>query len=54
LNKKIGDKVEEGESLLTIHSNRQDVDDVVEKLDSSITIADHVVSPTLIHKIITE
>ncbi|MEZ2082979.1 hypothetical protein QUC81_13675, partial [Staphylococcus aureus] len=24
------------------------------KLDSSITIADHVVSPTLIHKIITE
>lgn len=54
LNKKIGDKVEEGESLLTIHSNRQDVDDVVKKLDSSITIADHVVSPTLIHKIITE
>ncbi|CDR62093.1 pyrimidine-nucleoside phosphorylase [Staphylococcus schweitzeri] len=54
LNKKIGDKVEEGESLLTIHSNRQDVDDVVKKLDSSITIADQVVSPTLIHKIITE
>lgn len=54
LNKKIGDKVEEGESLLTIHSNRQDVDDVVKKLDSSITIADHVVSPTLIHKIIIE
>ncbi|MDT3877584.1 pyrimidine-nucleoside phosphorylase [Staphylococcus aureus] len=54
LNKKIGDKVEEGESLLTIHSNRQDVDDVVKKLDSSISIADHVVSPTLIHKIITE
>lgn len=54
LNKKIGDKVEEGESLLTIHSNRQDVDDVVKKLDSSITIANHVVSPTLIHKIIIE
>ncbi|HHX2776188.1 TPA: pyrimidine-nucleoside phosphorylase [Staphylococcus aureus] len=54
LNKKICDKVEEGESLLTIHSNRQDVDDVVKKLDSSITIADHVVSPTLIHKIIIE
>ncbi|HHC6229348.1 TPA: pyrimidine-nucleoside phosphorylase [Staphylococcus aureus] len=34
--------------------NRQDVDDVVKKLDSSITIADHVVSPTLIHKIIIE
>ncbi|UMT77625.1 pyrimidine-nucleoside phosphorylase [Staphylococcus roterodami] len=54
LNKKIGDKVEAGESLLTIHSNRQDVDDVIKKLDASITIEDQVVSPTLIHKIITE
>ncbi|HFG8992493.1 TPA: pyrimidine-nucleoside phosphorylase [Staphylococcus argenteus] len=54
LNKKIGDKVEAGESLLTIHSNRQNVDDVIKKLDTSITIEDQVVSPTLIHKIITE
>lgn len=41
LNKKIGDKVEAGESLLTIHSNRQNVDDVIKKLDTSITIEDH-------------
>ncbi|MGZ1690664.1 pyrimidine-nucleoside phosphorylase [Staphylococcus argenteus] len=54
LNKKIGDKVEAGESLLTIHSNRQNVDDVIKKLDTSITIEDQVVSPTLIHKIIIE
>ncbi|SGW81838.1 pyrimidine-nucleoside phosphorylase [Staphylococcus argenteus] len=54
LNKKIGDKVEAGESLLTIHSNRQNVDDVIKKLDTSIIIEDQVVSPTLIHKIITE
>ncbi|HHS2940301.1 TPA: pyrimidine-nucleoside phosphorylase [Staphylococcus argenteus] len=54
LNKKIGDKVEAGESLLTIHSNRQNVDDVIKKLDTSITIENQVVSPTLIHKIIIE
>ncbi|MCG9855593.1 pyrimidine-nucleoside phosphorylase [Staphylococcus argenteus] len=54
LKKKIGDKVEAGESLLTIHSNRQNVDDVIKKLDTSITIENQVVSPTLIHKIIIE
>ncbi|EHJ06643.1 pyrimidine-nucleoside phosphorylase [Staphylococcus simiae] len=54
LNKKIGDKVEQGESLLTIHSNRQNVDDVLQKLDESITISNNNVSPTLIHKIITD
>ena len=31
LNKKIGDRVEEGESLLTIHANTQDVEAVKEK-----------------------
>lgn len=54
LNKKIGDKVQQGESLLTIHSNRQNVDDVLQKLDESITISNNNVSPTLIHKIITD
>ena len=54
LNKKIGDKVEEGESLLTIHSNRENVDDVIKKLDESIEIKAQAKTPTLIHKIITE
>ena len=36
LNKKVGDVVKEGESLLTIHSNRENVDDVIKKLDESI------------------
>ena len=54
LNKKVGDAVNEGESLLTIHSNRQDVDDVIEKLNHSITIEEKSSVPTLIHKIITE
>ena len=38
LNKKVGDVVKEGESLLTIHSNRENVDDVIKKLDESIEI----------------
>src|SRR5699024_9376343 len=32
LHKKVGDNVEEGESLLTIYSNRQNVEDVKDKL----------------------
>lgn len=54
LNKKVGDSVEEGESLLTIHSNREDVEDVIKKLDESISIKKQAETPTLIHKIITE
>lgn len=54
LNKKVGDNVNEGESLLTIHSNRETVDDVIKKLDESIEIKAQAKTPTLIHKIITE
>ena len=54
LNKKVGDVVKEGESLLTIHSNRENVDDVIKKLDESIEIPAQATTPTLIHKIITE
>ena len=51
LNKKVGDKVKAGESLLTIHSNREQVDDVIEKLNASITISDSGKAPTLIHTV---
>lgn len=54
LNKKVGDNVNVGESLLTIHSNRENVDDVIKKLDESIEIKAQAKTPTLIHKIITE
>src|SRR5699024_6408306 len=54
LDKKVGDKVNEGDTLLTIHSNRKDIDDVIEKLNQSITISEQGQAPTLIHKIITE
>ncbi|MBO1206957.1 MULTISPECIES: pyrimidine-nucleoside phosphorylase [Staphylococcus] len=54
LNKKVGDFVSEGESLLTIHSNCEQIDEVKAKLNQSITISSHGEIPTLIHKIITE
>lgn len=54
LHKKVGDKVEEGESILTIYSNRENVDDVKQKLYDNIFISDTATEPTLIHTIITE
>lgn len=54
LNKKVGDHVIEGDSILTIHSNKEQVDDILDKLDESITIEDKGEVPILIHKIITE
>lgn len=51
LNKKIGDTVEVGESLLTIHANREDIKDVKHKLRESINITNEsVTKPTLIHE----
>lgn len=54
LHKKVGDKVEEGESILTIYSNHENVDDVKQKLYDNIFISDTANQPTLIHTIITE
>ncbi len=54
LHKKVGDKVEEGESILTIYSNRENVEDVKQKLYDNIFIANTATAPTLIHTVITE
>ncbi len=54
LNKKVGDKVKAGESILTIHSNKENIDDIFDKLNESIRIDSESHTPTLIHKIITE
>lgn len=54
LHKKVGDKIEEGESILTIYSNRENVEDVKQKLYDNIFIADTATAPTLIHTVITE
>lgn len=55
LRKKIGDRVQVGESLATIHSNSNNVEEVKEKLYHSIKIsAEPVEAPILIHEEITE
>ena len=54
LNKKVGDSVFEGESLVTIQSNREEVDDVLKVIYDNIEIGEVGVEPVLIHKIITE
>ncbi|MEX2949058.1 pyrimidine-nucleoside phosphorylase [Staphylococcus warneri] len=54
LNKKVGDKVNAGESILTIHSNKENVNDIFDKLNESIKIDSEGYTPKLIHKIITE
>lgn len=54
LHKKVGDKVNEGDSILTIYSDRENVDDVKQKLYDNIFISDTATAPKLIHTIITE
>ena len=54
LNKKVGEHVEKDENILTIHTNTKKIDDILNKLDNSITIESKGEAPTLIHKIITE
>lgn len=54
LRKKIGDEVKTGESLATIYSNQEDIEDVKNKLYESIKISSEKVdAPTLIHTEIT-
>lgn len=54
LRKKIGDEVKAGDSLATIYSNEENIDNVKEKLYESIKVtSEHVDAPTLIHTEIT-
>ena len=55
LRKKVGDKVEAGESLATIHANTEDIDNVIEKLYAHIHISqEEVPAPKLIEAVITK
>lgn len=54
LNKKVGEAVEAGDSLVTIHANSEDVANVTEKILAAISIADSAEAPTLIYGTITE
>ncbi|WP_129710180.1 pyrimidine-nucleoside phosphorylase [Priestia megaterium] len=51
LNKKVGDQVKKGDSLVTIHSNSEDVQEVMDIVyDSYSTVAEKVEAPPLIYK----
>jgi len=54
LHKKVGESVQEGESLLTIYSNTEEIDEVKELIYANISIGDAGEEPPLIHEIITE
>ncbi|ADC51004.1 pyrimidine-nucleoside phosphorylase [Alkalihalophilus pseudofirmus OF4] len=50
LNKKIGDKVEAGDSIVTLHSNNEDVQNVIDMVLNAYSItSDNVEKPTLIY-----
>lgn len=52
LKKKVGDEVKAGESLLTIYSNRPNVDDIKDLLYQNIAIADHADKKPMIYRVI--
>ncbi|MGE7665062.1 pyrimidine-nucleoside phosphorylase [Ureibacillus composti] len=55
LHKKVGDQVKQGESLATIYSNTEDVQNVLDKLYAHIVISSNKVeAPTLIKEIVLD
>ncbi|MFC0233844.1 pyrimidine-nucleoside phosphorylase [Vagococcus entomophilus] len=52
LNKKVGDPVAKGESLITVYSNEEKVDAIIHKLYSCFTISEQQNHPTLIHELL--
>lgn len=55
LNKKVGDLIEQGESILTIYSNSENIEEVKNLLYHSIKISHSKISPPpLIHEIISK
>ncbi len=53
LRKKVGDKIDKGEALVTLYANRENVDEVIEKVYDNIRIAAEAKAPKLIHTVIT-
>jgi len=55
LNKKVGDFVEKGETLATIHSNKENIEEIKDKIYSNILMTNEKVEkPALIKGVITE
>lgn len=52
LHKKLGDAVAEGESLMTIATEKEDITEIMDYLKEHLVVGDAVKAPTLIHKII--
>ena len=52
LNKKVNDKISEGESLATLYANKENIDKVIEVVNNAYTIGDDLVDSKLILKII--
>lgn len=50
--KKVGQPVSEGDVLVMLHSNRQDVNAVIEKIQQAYTIGEQVKEPTLIYDVV--
>ncbi|MGK9252071.1 pyrimidine-nucleoside phosphorylase [Paenibacillus humicus] len=54
LNKKVGDAVNAGDSLVTIHASSEDVAEVKERLYKAIRVAGSAKAPVLVRGIVTE
>lgn len=54
LHKKVGYPVVVGESLATLHANRTDIDEIINKVRTSFVIAEQAQPPILIKMVITE
>ena len=51
---KVGEPIQAGQPLAILHSNREDVSEVLDRLSAAVTIADSAQAPALIRKIIVE
>ena len=52
LSKKVGDEVHQGDTILTIHSNREDVSDVQQLIEANLASGDEAQPLTLIHEVV--
>lgn len=54
LHKKVGDAVTEGESLMSLYANTEEVDDIIRFIEENVVISEHADKPMLIHEIIVD
>ncbi len=54
LHHKVGDKVRQGEPLVTVHSNQKEIDGVEKLIRANFIIGDQVPTMKLIHEVITK